>query len=186
MPRRPADRSRSRSRANDLAAPQPAASRPGVVRTLGRGRRGWGLAGAVGATVVGLLLLVGRWLPESPARLRAEAESAARGGDWARALRAWRSLNATGAARGSTHLGEARACLALGLAAEAERSLRRAIADDPADPESWKLLLEILQVEDRTLEAQDLGWEAYARATPGGRRGLLGELTMAAPVRPGR
>ncbi len=161
-----------------MVAPAPA--RPArAVRGIGRGRRRWVLGGVVGAVIVGVLFLVGRLLPGSSARLQAEAESAARGGDWVRALRAWRALNATGAARGSTHLGEARACLALGRAAEAERSLRRAIADDPAEPESWKLLLEILQVEDRTLEAQDLGWEAYARAIPGGRRGLLGELTLA-------
>ncbi len=161
-----------------MVAPAPA--KPArAVRGIGRARRRWLVGGVVGAVIVGMLFLIGRWLPESSGRLQAEAESAARGGDWARALRAWRALNATGAARGSTHLGEARACLALGRAAEAERSLRRAIADDPAEPESWKLLLEILQVEDRTLEAQDLGWEAYARATPGGRRGLLGELTLA-------
>jgi tetratricopeptide (TPR) repeat protein len=177
MPRRPAGRSRSRPQAP--AAPKPAASRPGAVRSIVRGRLRWVLAGVVGVAVVGLLVLVGRLLPESPARLRAEAESAARAGDWATALRVWRKLNATSAATGATHLGEARACLAMGRAAQAERSLRRAIAVDPAEPEAWKLLLEILRVEDRALEAQDLGWEAYDRVSPESRRALLGQMTLA-------
>ncbi len=114
MPRRPGGRSRSRSRAKAPAAPQPAAPRPGAVRALGWGRRGWVLAVVVGVAIVGLLVLIARWVPESPVRLRAkaavksketdppvvqvpespvwlraEAESAARAGDWARALRAW-------------------------------------------------------------------------------------------------
>jgi tetratricopeptide (TPR) repeat protein len=177
MPRRPAGRSRSRAKAP--AVPKPAAPRSGAVGSLGLGRRGWMLAGVVGVVVVGLLALIGRLIPESPARLRAEAESAARAGDWPRALRAWRALNATGAARGATHLEEARSCLALNRAAQAERSLRLAIAADPADPEPWRLLLQILRVEDRTLEAQDLGWEAYARLPPAGRRAPLRALTLA-------
>jgi tetratricopeptide (TPR) repeat protein len=128
-----------------------------------------------------VLVLRGGLISESPARLRAEAESAARAGDWNRALRSWRALNATDAARGATHLGEAQACLALGRAAQAERSLRRAVAADPADPEAWLLLLKILQVEDRTLDAQRLGWEAYERVRPAAaaRRAILGELTLA-------
>jgi hypothetical protein len=64
-------------------------------------------------------------------------------------------------------------------AAQAERSLRRAIAADPADPEPWRLLIEILRVEDRTLEAQQLGWAAYAQVPPEARRTLLRELTLA-------
>jgi thioredoxin-like negative regulator of GroEL len=126
-----------------------------------------------------VVLAIGWWLPESPARLRAEAETAARAGDWATGLRAWRKLNATGAATGATHLSEARACLALGRAAQAEQSLRRAVAADPAEFEGWKLLLEILHVEDRTLEAQELGWAAYERVSPESRRALLGQLTLA-------
>ena len=89
------------------------------------------------------------------------------------------ALNATGAARGETHLGEARACLKLDCAAQAERSLRLAVAADPTDPEPWRLLLQILLVEGRTLEAQDLGWRAYDRVSPAGRRPLLGALALA-------
>jgi thioredoxin-like negative regulator of GroEL len=40
-------------------------------------------------------------------------------------------------------------------------------------------LLEILRVEDRTLEAQRLGWEAYIEVPPAARRALLRELTLA-------
>jgi thioredoxin-like negative regulator of GroEL len=73
---------------------------------------------------------------------------------------------------------EARACLALGRAAQAERSLRDAITSNPADPEAWKLLLEILRVEDRTLEATDLGWQAYGKVRPEAKLTLLRELTL--------
>jgi predicted Zn-dependent protease len=134
---------------------------------------------AVGGISVVLVLLLTKRIPESPVRLRSLAESAARAGDPGTALRYWRALNATGAARGATHLGEARACLALGRAAQAERSLHRAIAADPAEPEPWRVLQKILRVEDRTLEAQRLGWEAYDRVRPGARRAILRELTLA-------
>src|SRR5207249_2628706 len=115
MPRR--STARSRARANTTAAPRLAAP-TGSVRRLGRGRRGWVLAALGGIAVVLALMWIGGLISESPARLRAKAESAARAGDWNAALRAWRALNATGAARGGTHLGEARACLALGRAAQ--------------------------------------------------------------------
>jgi tetratricopeptide (TPR) repeat protein len=75
-------------------------------------------------------------------------------------------------------LGEARACLALGKAAQAEHSLRRAVAAEPAAAEPWRLLLEILRVEDRPLEAEHLGWEAYSQLTPAARPELLRELTL--------
>ena len=174
MPRR----SVTRSRAKSTGTPQPAA--PAKARPqVGRRRRRWILAVVGGLAVVLVLVLIGRGIPESPARLRAQAESAARAGDWATALRRWRALNATRAARADTHLGEARACLAMGRAAQAEQSLRRAVAIDPADPEPRRLLLQILWVEDRPLEAQRLGWEAQARVLPESRRALLSELTLA-------
>src|SRR5438874_9788112 len=163
---------RSRSRANTTAAPgRTAPTESG--RGFGQGRWRWVLAGVGGLAVVLVLALIGGLIPESPARLHARAESAARAGDWATALRSWRVLNATGAARGATHLAEARACLALGRAAQAERSLRRAIDVDAADPEPWRPLREILRVEDRTLEARQVGWQAYTQARPGARRALL-------------
>jgi len=115
---------------------------------------------------------------ESPARLRSRAEAATRAGDWTAALRYWRAINATEAARGVTQVEEARACLALGRAAQAEHSLHQAIIADPTDPKSWRLLLEILRVEDRTLEALHMGWEAYDQVHPEARPMLLRELTL--------
>jgi len=115
---------------------------------------------------------------ESPEQLRDRAEAASRAGDWKTARSDWRSLNQTGLARGRTHLAEARACLALDRAAEAEQALRRSIAADPADPEPWRLLLELLRVEDRAEEAQALGWEGYAAVPASARRGLLRDLSL--------
>src|SRR5262249_34874469 len=130
MPRR----SLTRSRVKSTVAPQPAAP-AGVVRRREGGRRHWLLVGVGGLAIILGFVLIGQVIPESPGGLRAAAEAAARAGDWTLALQRWRALNAAGAARAATHLGEARACLALGRAAQAERSLRRAIAVDPADPE---------------------------------------------------
>jgi Flp pilus assembly protein TadD len=170
MPRRPKTRSRSR------AKEQPRPLSDALRRRPRGGRRLWILAGL---SVLVALATLARLMPESPARLRAEAEQASRDGDWSTALRAWRAFNATGAARAATHLGEARAARSLGRAAEAERSLRRAIAADPADPEALTLLLEILRVEDRTLDARQAAWESYDHIPAGSRREVLRELTLA-------
>ena len=158
MPRRPAGRPRPRSRAQAPAAPEPVAPRPDAVRSPGRGRRFRVLAGVAVVVSAGSLVLIMQSIPPLPARLQAEAESAARDGDWPRALRAWRALNATDAAQGATHMGEALACLTLNRAAQAEAACR-AIAADPTDPEPWRSLMQILLVEDRTLEAQGLAWD---------------------------
>jgi tetratricopeptide (TPR) repeat protein len=140
----------------------------------------WLRLGTGGLALLILILLYSRWqLLQSPARLKTRALAAARSGDWATALKAWRAFNATVYAQATTHLSEARACLALGLAAQAERSLLSATTADPTDPEAWRLLLQIYQVEDRTLEAQSLGWKAYARVRPDGKRELLRDLTLA-------
>jgi tetratricopeptide (TPR) repeat protein len=118
------------------------------------------------------------WAMDSPAQLISRAEAASHSGNWALALRYWRMVNATKAARSMTHLQEARACLALSRAAQAERSLRRAIDDDASGSEPWRLLLEILRVEDRIVEAQRLGWEGYDQVQPRERLTLLRELTL--------
>src|SRR5262249_12781079 len=97
----------------------------------------------------------------------------------AAALDAWRALNRTQLARGRTHLGEARACLALNRAAQAELALRRAVAADPADPEPWRLVLELLRVEDRAVEAKRLGFGGYSVVPVRARRGVLRDLTLA-------
>jgi Flp pilus assembly protein TadD len=170
-------RSRSRSRAQEQREPRPAAApRPVPGRRPRRGWPKWLVAGLLILVALAAIAHLGR---ESPARLRAEAERAARAGDTAGALRAWRAFNATEAARGETHLAEARAALTLGYAPQAEWSLRRAIDTDPADPEPWKLLLEVLWVEDRTLDAQHVVWDSYDRVPAGSRRDVLRALTLA-------
>jgi predicted Zn-dependent protease len=115
---------------------------------------------------------------QSPDVVIHQAEAASQTGDWDTALQRWRALNHTKAARSTTYLGEARACLALGRAAQAEQSIRRAIAADPKDAHGWQLLLEILRVEDRLTEMQREGWHAYDQVRPEGRRLLLREVTL--------
>jgi hypothetical protein len=100
-------------------------------------------------------------------------------GDWPAALVAWRAFNTTSQARSATHLAEARAALALGHAALAEQALARAIAADRSNAEPWRLRLELLRVEDRALEAQAVGWDAYQAVPPTSRRELLRDLTLA-------
>ncbi len=170
MPRRPPSR-RSRPRAENLDRPSPPAS------VRGRLRRWWpaGLAIAIALAAVAVFTLI----PESPARLRAEAERAARDNDWPAALRAWRAFNATNSARAATHLAQAKAELKLALARQAEATLRKTIAIEPSDAEAWKLLLEILRVEDRSLEARETVWGAYDRIPAEARRAVLRELTLA-------
>jgi tetratricopeptide (TPR) repeat protein len=175
MPRRPRGQSRAREKTSDLGRRE---AGTGTNRLLSRGRKRLALAALGGITLLLLLALIGWFAADSPARLRSQAEAAARAGDWTTALQHWRAVNASAAARSSSHLGEARACLALGKAAQAELSLLRAIRADPSGPEPWRLLLEILLVEDRTLEAQHLGWEAYDKVSSEARRELLRELTL--------
>jgi predicted Zn-dependent protease len=145
-----------------------------------RPRLGLAIVLAAGVMVVAVAAVaawsLGRARPE---RIRARAEAAARSGDWATALESWRALNQTRLARGRTHLAEARAGLALDRAGEAERALRRAVASDPADPESWRLLMELLRVEDRSWDAWRAGWQAYAAVPAPARRGVLRDLTLA-------
>jgi tetratricopeptide (TPR) repeat protein len=138
----------------------------------------WLLWGLASVSVVLVSALTALSLSESPGRLRSRAEAAARAGDWNSALNHWRALNATRDASAVTYLGEARACLALGRALQAESSLRKSIEADPRHPEAWRLLLEILRVEDRTLEASHVGWEAYDKVRQDERRLLLRELTF--------
>jgi thioredoxin-like negative regulator of GroEL len=139
----------------------------------------------VAAVLGGLAVVavaIGAWAwayaQSEPERSLERAEAAARAGDWSEAVAAWRRVNASRLARGRTHLAEARACLALGRAAQAEQALRRAVAADRSSTEAWRLRLELLRVEDRAAEAERLGWEAYAAVDPQARRGVLGVLTL--------
>jgi tetratricopeptide (TPR) repeat protein len=74
---------------------------------------------------------------------------------------------------------EAAKALAEGRAARGERALTRASALDPTDPRLWELRLEILRVEDRQVEAQRVGWEAYRAVVGRDRRLILRAMTLA-------
>ncbi len=130
--------------------------------------------------IAGILTLakIAGFIANSPERLLDQAQAAAHAGDWISAVKYWRAINSTRSANSLSHLGEARAHLALGRAFQSELSLRQSISADPANPEPWQLLLQILRVEDRTLEASRLGWEAYASVRQESRRAVLRELTL--------
>jgi predicted Zn-dependent protease len=129
------------------------------------------------AGLIGLSLTVSL-IGGSREQLRSQAEAAARDGDWGRALKIWREINSSDGSSALSHLGEARACLALGRAFQSEQALLRAVAADPENLESWQLLLQILRVEDRTLDASQSGWKAYASVRPESRPAVLKELTL--------
>ena len=74
---------------------------------------------------------------------------------------------------------EASRALDAGQAARGERALARASALDAADPRPWELRLEILRLEDRQVEAQRVGWEAYRAVDARDRRGVLRAMTLA-------
>ncbi len=178
MPRRRA--ARSEARAKFAASPARRTDKFGI-KPEWRRRQGYrrltSTAGA-GLVLVSGLIALGVWTANSPGRLQNRAAAAARAGDWAAALANWRAVNTTELASSTTYLSEARACLALGRAAQAERSLRRAIAADPSDLGSWRLLLKILRVEDRAIETEQMAWKAYVHIRPDERPQLLRELTL--------
>ncbi len=180
MPRRRAARSqaRTKSTAMPLQRAGQLETKPRWQRQPSQGYWPWTLAIVGGLVLVSGLVSLGVWTATSPSRLQNRAEAAARAGDWATALANWHAVNQTGSATSATHLSEARACLALGRAAQAERSLERAIAADPSNLVPWQLLLKILRVEDRTLEAEKIVWRAYGLIRPNDRPELLRELTL--------
>jgi tetratricopeptide (TPR) repeat protein len=148
----------------------------------GAGRRVGVIVVAVAAAVTVGMGVIGAgwwWQVSRAARWRGRAEASAQVGDWPAALTAWRAFNATNQAQSATHLAEAKSALALGRAAQAERALERAIAADRSNAEPWRLRLELLRVEDRALEAQAVGWEAYRAVPSRTRRQVLRDLTLA-------
>jgi tetratricopeptide (TPR) repeat protein len=143
----------------------------------------WLLAGAptVVVALVGAMLLGHRGpTTDDLIRLRAKAEASAQAGEWATALVLWQQVNANGGATGLTYLGEGKASLALGRAAQAERAFRKAVSAAPHELEPWLLLLEILRVEERQVDAMELGRRALEKVPPEGRLELLRELTLTA------
>jgi predicted Zn-dependent protease len=149
------------------------------IRAVARRRFSWWFLAALASTICLVISLLSNWLAEhSYTHLFSKAEEAARTGNWRAAQGYWREINSTSSATSASHLGEARSCLALGQAAQAERSLRRAIVADPSEPDGWRLLLQIFQVEDRTIDALRLGWQAHHQVSPQARRELLWQLTL--------
>ncbi len=117
--------------------------------------------------------------PDSAARLKIRAESAAKVGDWEAARTAWGRAARADPRDAVAAVGEARALLAIGKAGQAETALARAVALAPGDPLPWRLRLELLRLEDRQAEARRVGREAMAAVDPAGRRDLLRSLTLA-------
>ena len=175
MPRRVRGQVRARVRLLNLG-PRRAGTKS--VLLASRGHQLWMIAALAGITVSLLLVLISSLASDSPSVLRNKAEAAARAGNWGMALRYWKTLNASANAQGFSYLAEARAYLALGQAAQAEIALHRAVTIEPSNPEPWQLLLQIAFIEDRTLEAQRLGWEAYASIRTEARPALLRTLTL--------
>ena len=145
---------------------------------------GWTLAIVLSAAVLVPLVisvvLTRRWIiARSPQGQLERAEAATAAKDWPNALEAWRKVNRSPLRKGSTWLAEARAALAMGKAGEAETALEQSTKSDPTNPEPWRLLLELLRVEDRAIEAMDAGWAAYAAVPPKDRRTILRDLTLA-------
>jgi thioredoxin-like negative regulator of GroEL len=122
---------------------------------------------------------VAGWAVSRWDRLAGRAVSAGRAEDWPTAARLWHAYNAGPRASPASLSSEARAALAAGRAAQAEGVLRRAAALAPIEAESWLLLLELLRVEDRPLEALRVGWAAYDAVPASSRRDVLRALTLA-------
>jgi thioredoxin-like negative regulator of GroEL len=131
-------------------------------------------------SVLGLLVGLRNLSYDDTDRVQYRAEALASDGNWAAALEVWRPLNASTRASGRSYLGEGKACLGLGRAAQAEQALLKAIAARPNEPEACLLLLEIYRVEDRPLDAFALGWQALEQVPLEARPELLRELTLTA------
>ncbi len=140
----------------------------------------WLLAGVgvLGFTVAGLLAAV-FFVHDESSRARQRAEAATRSGRWTEALKLWRHINATHDADAHSFRSEAKACLALGRAAQAQHALEQAAARDPSGPEAWLIQLEIARIENRLPDALAVGRRALAAASPDARREVLRGFTLA-------
>ena len=163
--------------------------RPGAGGILAAGTEGsrarW-LWVSVGLLAMGFCLLLavilavpGRGTDNSPAGLRLRAESAAEAGQWKDAAELWKRVNRTSGADAASYRSEARACLALGRAEQAEKSLIRATELEPSRLEPWLMRLEIVRMEDRPLDALAIGQAAWAAVAPGNQRAIAQALTLA-------
>jgi tetratricopeptide (TPR) repeat protein len=111
--------------------------------------------------------------------MRARALAASRAENWPMALEAWRRVNRSPAADSLSWRAEARACLALGRAGQAERALEKTSAHSPGDPDPWLLRLEIMRIENRLVDALLLGRRAMAAVSPDQRLAILRGWTLA-------
>lgn len=161
MPRRPAARDRR--------------PRPTVAARPSRRRR-WPWFAALAALLVAAVLVARVATRPTPERLALDAEAALRDGDPAASLAHFRAIEPADAA---SLAGEARACLALGRASQAESALVRACDLAPSAAEPWLLRLEILRLEGRTVEAQAVGARAAAAVSTADRRAILRAWTLA-------
>jgi thioredoxin-like negative regulator of GroEL len=128
----------------------------------------------------GLLVGVSHLVSQDVVQMQSQAEALARDGNWTAALGFWRQINTSARASAASYLGEGKACLGLGRATQAERALRKAIEAAPGETTACLLLLEILRVEDRPLDAFALPWDTLDEVTPEARQELLHELTLTA------
>lgn len=139
--------------------------------------RRWAI-GFLALSVSLALTLFLRGLSSGP-RLRAQALAAQDTGDWKAALKAWNAYNQSNTrADAGSLLQEARAALTLHQAVPARLALERATQRQPADPRPWLLLLELLRLEDRPLEALQLGDQALAAVPPQRSAEILRALTL--------
>ena len=103
---------------------------------------------------VGLVLLI-RFLGLGDGdRLRMRAEATGRAGDWSQSLRLWRRINAGSGATAATYLGRGSGLPGAGAGGPGRtRACGGRSRPRPGEPEAWLLVLKILRVEDRPLEA---------------------------------
>ncbi len=91
----------------------------------------------------------------------------------------WGRLNRSGDGDALSELAEARDRLAQGQAARAEAALRRSRGLDPAAPEPHLLLLELLRLEGRVVEARTVADEALAAVSLADLREVARSATLA-------
>jgi tetratricopeptide (TPR) repeat protein len=132
------------------------------------------VAGVVVAILVGVKLST----PDLAA-LERRAAAASIDKQWSKAATLWSRFNQAGSASGESLLSEARAQLGLERARDAESAIRRATEVEPSLSDPWRLWLEILRMEDRPVEAIEVGERALASVGPADRRDVLKALTLA-------
>lgn len=160
--------------------PSPRRARPEPNRTGREARSGRGRRIAIVGLVAAASTL-GLWLSRGDRRsLKVQAEAAAEAKDWDRALVLWRRINASPDASAATLVQEGSACLALGRAGQAEDALRKAVAAAPENAPAWLFLAMIQRVEDRQVDALNLGRRALEHVAPADRAELLREVTLTA------